>query len=134
LIHHSHSVIPVLIGLLILASLIPVSNLLIPNIIAKKQVQTTAEILSAYGRDQKPGVNYLSGRILYPYYVGGSISFDFLHDQNLDSFVVPTKQIRNSGIWLKSGESAIIELNSENQIQRIYLFRDGELQIFWILK
>jgi hypothetical protein len=97
----------------------------------KKSTQSPVEILSSFGIGIRPENNYIDGVILYPYYGSSTLSFTILHDQQVNEFEVPIKQIQNSKIWLNSGESSIIELNSDNQIQRLYSFQNGQLNIYW---
>jgi hypothetical protein len=129
--NRSNSIVPALIGLLIIASLIPVTNLLLPDIIVKKSTQSPVEILTSFGIGIRIENSYIVGVILYPYYGSSALSFTILHDQQVNEFEVPIKQIQNSKIWLNSGESSIIELNSDNQIQRLYSFQNGQLNIYW---
>jgi hypothetical protein len=129
--NRSNSIVPALMGLLIIALLIPVTNLLLPAIIVKKPAQSPVEILSSFGIGNKPENEYIIGVILYPYYGSNTLSFTILHDQQVNEFEVPTKQIQNSKVWLNNGDTSIIELNSDNQLQRVYSLQDGKLLIYW---
>ncbi len=129
--NRSNSIFPSLIGLIIIASLIPITNLLLPDIIVKKPTQSPVEILSSFGISNRSENKYIVGVILYPYYGSSTLSFTLLHDQQVNEFEVPIKQIQNSKVWLNSGDTLITELNSDNQPQRIYSLQEGQLHIYW---
>jgi hypothetical protein len=125
-----------LVGVVILASLVPMANLVLPalpaNLAVRAQVEAARNGISA---DEAPGKTILSGIILYPYNNNdGTLSFDFLTPLAKRSYII---DIRTTPLKEKllGGEDAFIALGADAlgnpQVESIYLWEGGAPVLLW---
>ncbi len=119
---------PALIGLILVAALIPVANLAMP-LMAKPQATTPAVVLSTAGQKPTAGVEYQAGTALYPVYDAKdeSLSFFVLENDTLKTYRVSARTFLADNQWLQSGEEVIAGLNQKDEIKELYILRDGEV-------
>lgn len=120
---------PILAGLVLTASLIPIANLIYPLIVKPDNSQNAAITLSAQGVDTKAELTYLSGTAIYPVYDPGSkfIYFSILYLDRAENHKISAAGFLRSGVWLKSGEEIIVGLNSLNEAAELYFYRNGKM-------
>jgi hypothetical protein len=124
-----------LVGVVIIASLVPMSNLALPalpaNQAARAQVEAARNIISA---DEAPGISILSGIILYPYNNNGTMSFTFLTPVGVQSYIINIRTTPMMG-KLTGGENAFIALGDDAlgnpQVDSIYLWEGGATVLLW---
>lgn len=125
---------PVLVGMTLLAALIPIANVLMPVVIAQPGLSPSQTALVA-----QPGSQLLTGRLLYPYYENDTLTFDLYQSarptENLpahvDSFGLPYPLKPSMTTWLESGEFVILRMDEAQQLQAIYTLRNGDMQTYW---
>ena len=123
-----------LIGLLCLASLIPIANFVIPAIsdFRSKQAEIDAvtTILSA---DVQENESLTFGEILYPYYgENGILEFNLLTDQDANEFSI--NEDKNLVKDLVSGDHVVLRSHIENgfkQVESIYLLENSLPVLIW---
>jgi hypothetical protein len=123
-----------LVGVVCLASLIPIAKLVLPVVTAsarnRADVEAAREEISAH---DKIGAIVIYGEILYPYYEERMLTFDFLTPSGSTSYAI----LRNPELKmeLRGGEQAFIALLGDNQtnfqVESIYLWQDANPVLFW---
>ncbi len=123
-----------LVGIVCLASLIPIANWVIP--IATASARNRADVEAArkeISTNDKNAAIVVYGEILYPYYVERMLTFDFLTPSESTSYAI----LRNPGLKteLRGGEQAFLALLGDNptnfQVESIYLWQDAHPVLFW---
>jgi hypothetical protein len=114
-----------LIGLILVAALIPIANLAVKPQTAKPAVA----VLTSAGQQPTTGVKYHAGTALYPVYdaKSESLSFFVLEDDTLKSFWFSANTFLTENRWLQSGEEVIAGLNQKDEIKELYILRDGKV-------
>jgi hypothetical protein len=132
-------VLPVIIGLLIFAMLVPAANQLLPLLIMKSPVQKAEELFVALGPTRQTEMKYFSGILLYPTYDSGqgSVTFDFYRGYRMDELSLDLFPDEGSSVVmntrLQSGDPVMLAYNGEDQLAEVYIFRENELLEYWTL-
>jgi hypothetical protein len=123
-----------LIGIICLASLIPVANFVLPAATASTRnrvdVEAVRENISTH---ESSSASIIFGEILYPYYEDGMLTFYFLTPKGPASYAIA----RDPGlkVELNGGEQAFIVLLSDDQgrsrVESIYLWQDAPPELIW---
>ncbi|MGB8213935.1 MAG: hypothetical protein WCE68_10295 [Anaerolineales bacterium] len=126
-----------LVGIIFLASLIPMANLVMPLVTVS--ARNRPDVLAAQknlSAQAMPGTNIVYGEILYPYYVHDKLTFDFITPAGDTSYEIDVPQ--DSKLKLISGENAFIDLSKdlkENpQIEKIYMYQNEQPVLIWSLQ
>ncbi len=120
-------------GIICLASLIPIANIVLPAMsISTRNRADVKMAMESISTHENPGVYILYGEILYPYYNDGRLKFDFLSPHGIGSYSID----RTLGLKavLKGGEHAFITRRTgKQQVESIYLWQDKEPFLIWKL-
>jgi len=123
--------------LAIAASLIPVTNLVLPAIASVPENQSIVDsLMQSILADQKPGSTIVYGEILYPYYdSNGVLYFDLLTDKkvNYNYSIVLNVPLKMN---LYGGEQAFVITRYENKkilVESIYLLVGSSAEKIWEL-
>ena len=122
--------------LILIASLIPVANLVLPKVVHAQKPVASQTLITKIMEEKGNITQIWIGEILYPYYqiYGGSIMFDFLNDQSVSSYIIDRSLIVDPSVYMSDQQPAILCFSpkgDENEISRVYLMVDGNWQIFW---
>ena len=128
------SLIPTGVLLIFIASLVPISNLLLPKIISPLTAASPTIVLSASGIIPETGKSYFQGMILYPYTEQGDISLVFINDLDVENYTITNEQVLVPTTYLKSGENAIFEFSPEDELTGVYIVRAGKYLEYWRTK
>jgi hypothetical protein len=123
-----------LVGIVCLASLIPVAKWVMPVVTASARnraaVEAAREEISV---QDKTIAMVVYGEILYPYYEEKMLTFDLLTPSGSMSYAIPINP--DLSVELMSGEQAFIALRGDNQnnlqVESIYLWQNAKLLLFW---
>ena len=132
-------VLPVIIGLLVFATMVPAANQLLPLLITKSPVQKAEELFVALGPTRQPEMKYFSGILLYPTYDSGqgSVTFDFYRGYRMDELSLDLFPDEGSRVVmntrLQSGDPVMLAYNGEDRLAELYIFRENELLEYWTL-
>ena len=122
-------------GIILLASLVPIANYVLPSVTASalqlKEMEAIGQSLSVH---EKPGTSIVYGQILYPYADDNELNFDFLTPTGDTSYAIP----RTPGLpgGLTGGEPAFIALQSDaqgnfTQLESIYQWQGTKALLIW---
>lgn len=113
-------------GIILLASLIPIANFVLPAVTASARNQANMEAVGEkISANEEPGVSVVYGEILYPYYDNLLVTFDLLTPGGSVRYSLtrPPKLKAN----LTGGEHAFIALRSIDQehpiVESVYLWQ-----------
>ena len=127
---------PSFLPLILIASLIPISNLLVPETVnhQKPQINTPLNV-ETMCRDTNNNQVWI-GEIFYPYYqiYGGSIMFDFLVDQSISSHIIDKNNIIDPIFFMADQQPAILCLSPNGEkmeIYQLFLLINGNWNLFW---
>lgn len=120
----------ILVGLILLAAIVPIANLLVPHFVDPKQPQVDMNSLSISGETSH------AGTIFYPYYMPGGklISFGFLEGDNLVTYQIEKKLLNDENLIIQSNTPAIIGLQSNGEVQEvsdIFLIEGTKAELIW---
>ena len=123
-----------LVGIICLASVIPIANFVIPFVTASTRNLAEGEAARAkISAQEHPGTSTVYGEIMYPYYVNGQLTFDFLTSSADASYKIDRPL--GSKPELISGEYGFIVLGSgaqeKSQVESIYLWQDAQPFRIW---
>ena len=121
-------------GIICLASLIPIANFVLPLVTASARDQADMEAArESISKHESPGASIVYGEILYPYYGGGTLTFNFLTPIGAESYTIVRPPDLKAE--LSSGEHAFIALRSGDQgnseVESIYLWQDADTELIW---
>ena len=128
------SIIPTVVLVVLIAAIVPVTNLLVP-VLVKSNTETITNIIEAV--DPAQDGNQLSyGDVLYPYYEkdGKFITFDFLSNQLISTIQIETAYLVDTQVILESNLPAVLSystIEDGQQLLAIYLVNDQEPFLFW---
>jgi hypothetical protein len=122
-------------GIIVLASLVPIANFVLPAVTGSArhlaEMEAAGQSLSAH---EDPGAKILYGQILYPYYREDELTFDFLTPAGDASYAIA----RTPGMpaELICGEPAFIALQSDaqgdySQVESIYRWQAAKAALIW---
>lgn len=132
-------VLPVIVGLLIFAMLVPAANQLLPLLVSKSPVQKAEELFFVLGPTRQTEMKYFSGILLYPTYDSGqrSVTFDFYRGYRMDELSLDLFPPEGSSVLmnthLQSGDPVMLAYNEEGQLVKVYIFRENQLLEYWTL-
>lgn len=113
-------------GIILLASLIPIANFVLPAVTASARNRADMEaVRESISANENPGVSVVYGEILYPYYDNLVVTFDLLTPTGSEKYTLarPPKL----KMELTSGEHAFIALRSVDQensiVESVYLWQ-----------
>jgi hypothetical protein len=113
-------------GIILLASLIPIANFVLPAVTASARNRADMEaVRESISANENPGVSVVYGEILYPYYDNLVVTFDLLTPTGSEKYTLarPPKLKMD----LISGEHAFIALRSVDQensiVESVYLWQ-----------
>jgi hypothetical protein len=113
-------------GIICVASLIPIANYVLPvlTVPARNQAELEAARASISTQEQ-PAAKIVYGEILYPYYVNGQLTFDFVTPSTDTSYTINLPL--GSQLEFSSGEYGFIILGDDvqghPQLESIYLWQ-----------
>ena len=121
-------------GIICLASLIPIANFVLPAVSASTRNRAYVELIrESISAQENPGVSIVYGTILYPYYIDGTLMFDFLTPQTSTSYTITSPQEFKTD--LMGGENAFIVLRNDDsgnsQLESIYLWMEAKPSLIW---
>jgi hypothetical protein len=122
--------------LIVVASLIPVVNIVIPALFNHPTQSTNIKELStSIPFSQQKGTSIVSGEIYYPYYSpdGVTFGFDLLANQMVNSYFTNLDG-RPLKVTLGGGETVLVGLRMEEenpQVRFIYLQTGSSLELIW---
>lgn len=122
--------------LLVVASLIPIANQVLPKLISTSEPQLSQEQISLISAEEGEDIQIWIGEILYPYYqiYGGSIMFDFLDGQSVSSYSIDRNFIIDANLTMGDQQAAALcftMVDNKPQVKRVYLLVDGGWVLFW---
>lgn len=123
--------------IVIVATLIPAANLLVPRLVPKNPAEKSQELFAVLGPQQLPGRQYQAGIVMYPEYHpgGGWLVFDFYNGEKVEEFSVPMFSAENSTIimntTLQHGDAVLLVFDTEQQLTEIYIFRENQPVRYW---
>ena len=131
------SIIPTVVLVVLIAAIIPVTNLLVP-VLVKSNTETKTNIIKAVDPAQD-GSQLSYGDIFYPYYEedGKFITFDFLSNQLISTIQIETAYLVDTQVVLESDLPAVLSystIEDGQQLLAIYLVNDQEPFLFWLKK
>jgi hypothetical protein len=134
--HHrsfAHPLIITFAVLILIGSLTPITNMLIPSLVNSAQEENTIAI--PYGIKNN-GNTLVSGDILYPYNDQSSnyLTFDFLSKSEINSYKIDKNLFTNNQLVLESDLPAILSFSSlggKQQLKAIYLLQENQPYLIW---
>ena len=123
-----------LVGIVCLASLIPVAKWVMPVVTASARNRADVEAArKEISTNDKNAATVVYGEILYPYYEERMLTFDFLTPSGSASYAISTKP--GLKVELRGGEQAFIallgDIQPNFQVESIYLWLDANPVLFW---
>ena len=125
---------PAVFILVILASILPIANLVVPKLIPSEQ---TSSRLTEYAQSiNSADYQLIQGTMLYPYNSDmGEFSFVFLHNyKDLHYRLSRANILSPDDFFPESGVAALLTVKQDNkqmEVQSIFLERDETPYIFW---
>jgi hypothetical protein len=121
-------------GVICLASLIPIANYVLPVVTASARNRPEVEMARAsISAQERSGAKTVYGEFLYPYYVNGRLTFDFVTPSGDASYSI--NRPLGSQPELSSGEYGFIILGDDVQgqapVESIYLWQAAKPVRIW---
>jgi len=122
-------------ALIVIASLVPIANVLVPALYNYPSQHTNQEKLStSIPISQQNGATIAIGEVLYPYYNKNSVfEFDLLSNQGAKSYSIQLeKQPLEVTLW--GGETILVgwqKHGSRRDVKFIYLQEGTSLKLIW---
>ncbi len=121
-------------GIICLASLIPIANFVIPVVTVparnRAEVEAARERIAA---QEQPSTSIVYGEILYPYFMEGRLTFDFITPSGDTSYAIDWPQ--GSKPELSNGEYGFIAVGDNGQgqpqVELIYLWQETQPVPIW---
>ena len=132
-------VLPGLIGLLIVALMIPVANQGIPLLVTQTPVEKARQLFKSQGSPKQPGLKYKTGILLYPVYdpLMGKVTFDLFQKDGVDEVSFELFPPQGASVvmntQLQSGEPVRLETDARGQLSGIFIFREDKMIRYWSL-
>lgn len=117
-------------GLVVLASIVPVSNLVVPHFVQPTKV--LVELNSLY----LAGDSVHMGTIFYPYYTtdGKFIKFDFLEADQIQTYQIDRQLLVDQNTILQTNTPVILGLKQNGELQEVsdlFLVKGNEALLIW---
>ncbi len=133
------SILPVLIGLVIVAMLVPVANQLVPLWVTRSPIDRANKLFDSLGPERQADSKYFTGIALYPVYTTGEgkLIFDLYRGYKTSEVVIDllpepgVDMLMNTR--LESGDPVLLEYAPDDRLTAVYLFRDEQLLRYWWL-
>ena len=124
-----------LIGILLVASLIPFTNLVLPAILNSSSTGAGVEkFLQSIPDDQKENVKLISSKLLYPYYnENGVINFSLIVENWVMDYSINTTH-QPLQVVLQGGEDVIVGVQegvNNSTVKYIYQQKGNSLEEIW---
>lgn len=123
------SLLPTLMGLVIVAALVPTANLAGPLWAGEVRSQPPADTLTGLGVDPDEGLTYIQGTAHYPVYDSKTLkmTFDILHENQIDHYTISARDFLIKSEWMESGEEVIAGLDASGEVVELYLLREDDI-------
>jgi len=125
---------PTFIVIALFAAIIPIANLVVPLLIKPAQERNiAAENISI---PEQTGNQLVYGQILYPYYEydGTAITFDFLSNKEVKTYILNRIYLTDKKVVLESDISAVLSFSTiqdKQELESIYLVEDNRPDLIW---
>lgn len=135
----SKPILPVLVGLIIVALLVPVANQLLPLLISRSPVERVNTWFAALGPERQHDRKYYSGIVLYPVYEAGRgrVSFDLYRGHKTSPVVFDLLPEQGADVSLDTrlecGDPVLLEFGMDDRLSAVYVFREDQLFRYWHL-
>lgn len=133
------SLLPVLIGLVIVAMLVPAANQLVPLWVSRSPIDRANLMFDSLGPERQADRKYFTGIALYPVYSTGEgkVVFDLYRGYKTSEVVIDLLPEPGADMLmntrLESGNPVLLEYGADDRLLAVYLFRDGKLLRYWWL-
>lgn len=128
-------ILPLVIALVLVGSLIPAANLLVPLLVPQDPAQRAEAVFSALGPAREPEKTYFTGTVLYPVYEPGWLSFDLFRGYKVSSVgmdLFPEEGARMKvNTRLENGDPVLLVFGNDDQLLQLFAFKDDQVVEFW---
>lgn len=124
-------------GLVIIALLVPVANMLLPRFIHENPAEKAERLFAASAVKSPQAFRFISGTILYPIYYPGSgeVELDLYNANQVKTVFIPLFG-KNGAVTVMStkirpGDPGLLIFNEGDQLIKVFIFRENQLLEYW---